>query len=45
MSKTQKATLIVQPEYAYGNQGFPPIIPPDEVLTFELELLDVGKKM
>ena len=43
MSKTQRAVLVVQPEYAYGDSGFPPIIPPRAVITYDIELIDVGE--
>ena len=40
MQKGEKATITLQPEYAYGANGAPPKIGPNAVLDFELELLD-----
>lgn len=40
MKKGEKALLICSHEYAYGEQGSPPKIPPKATLHFEVELLD-----
>lgn len=40
MSKGEKARLTCTPDYAYGARGFPPVIPENATLIFEVELLD-----
>jgi len=43
LSVGQKANLIATPDFAYGARGFPPVIPPNATLKFEVELLKIIK--
>ncbi len=43
MNLGEKAVITCQPEYAYGANGFPPVIPPNSVLVFDVELVDFKK--
>lgn len=38
MSLGERATMIVSSDYAYGERGFPGLIPPDSALIFDLKL-------
>lgn len=40
----EKALLTIQPSFAYGRRGVPPVIPPNATLKFEIEILTVDNK-
>ncbi|KAH7885295.1 hypothetical protein F5I97DRAFT_1884329 [Phlebopus sp. FC_14] len=42
LSLGQKAVLTASPDFAYGSRGFPPVIPPNSTLKFEVELLKIN---
>ena len=42
LSLGEKANLTCTPDYAYGAKGYPPVIPPNSTLIFEVELLKIN---
>ncbi|CBZ53099.1 Peptidylprolyl isomerase D (Cyclophilin D),related [Neospora caninum Liverpool] len=44
MKRGERAMLTIQPGYGYGASGSPPVIPPNAVLKFDVELLDSHPK-
>ena len=42
MSVGEKSKLVCSPDYAYGASGYPPVIPPNSTLNFEVELLKIN---
>ena len=44
MSKGEKVRITVPPSLAYGDRGYPPVIPPNSRVTFEIELLSLSSQ-
>ncbi|PWN97930.1 hypothetical protein FA09DRAFT_330095 [Tilletiopsis washingtonensis] len=42
LSLGEKAVLTITPDYGYGARGFPPVIPANSTLIFEVELLKIN---
>ena len=43
MNKGTKGTLYIPSGLAYGERGMPPTIPPNAILVFDVELLNIEK--
>lgn len=41
MSVGERAILTCTPDYGYGPQGYPGVIPPNATLTFDVEFLAI----
>ena len=41
MTVGERSTLTITPDYAYGDNGYPPVIPKKATLIFDIELLAV----
>ena len=44
MKKGERSMFTIKPEYAYGEKGSPPSIPPNSTLRFEIKLLDFRER-
>jgi len=44
MSLGEKSTLTITGDYAYGDRGFPNLIPPNSTLIFDVELKGINEK-
>jgi peptidylprolyl isomerase len=42
MSKGERSRMTIPPSLAYGEKGFPGLIPGNETIVFEVSLLDVA---
>ncbi|KAF8340635.1 uncharacterized protein EI90DRAFT_3036259 [Cantharellus anzutake] len=42
LSVGERALLVTSPDFAYGEKGFPPTIPPNSTLRFDVELIKIN---
>lgn len=42
ISLGEKAKLVISPDYGYGARGYPPVIPANSTLVFDVELLKIN---
>ena len=43
MAVTQRRQLVIPPQLGYGARGAPPAIPPNALLHFDVELVEIGE--
>jgi len=41
LSQGMRARVIIPPEMAYGERGFPGLVPPNTAVEFDVELLEI----
>merc|ERR1712212_46821 len=41
MTVGERAKLTCSPDYAYGKEGYPGVIPPNATLIFDVELMEI----
>jgi len=41
MALGERSFLIISPQWAYGDNGFPPVIPGGSMLVFDIEIIKI----